>query len=388
MEKTLRIALNKYSIIPHSLRKNPHVNEAASETTVSLASLYHHYYLDSYGKLPPSPDPAQFEHVHFLLPTKDFRFQGAGLGVSPAIKRHRSNELGQAFCRWFLHDHLNITYFAHTEEILNRQLHRAFNSFRLERSAIGDTPDYFCAEDVNKVFLAEAKGRYSSVSFKTKEFAAWREQFERVVFRDPSGDPRSIKGHIVATRFATEQDGVNLKSSIWAEDPASPGERHLSPEDGRELATSVVASHYSRIATKLGQPLLAAALSSGVPLPEEILIRAITWRIVVGPLTGHCFVGGYFGVQGSNPIPRDSKGQILFDRHDPFCLDSPNATFFGVDESIFRQVVAMARTGITAAAQLSLFEATDSFYSGFSALRDGSALGPLDFFTPREPIIL
>lgn len=100
MEKLLSLALNKYAVIPLKLQENPVDNTAASNIAVSLASLYHHYYLDSFGKLPPSPDPAQFEPVHFLFPTKDFRFQGAGLGVSPAIKGHRSNELGQAFCRW------------------------------------------------------------------------------------------------------------------------------------------------------------------------------------------------------------------------------------------------------------------------------------------------
>jgi hypothetical protein len=387
MDKTLKLALSQYPLIPHTLRVSSGANAAISTLTVGLASLYHHYYLDSYGRCPPNPDPAQFEHVQFLLPTREFRLQGSGLGISPAIKRHRSNELGQAFCRWFLHDHLNITYFAHLEHVLNRQLHRAFAGCRIERAASGDTPDYFCAESVHRVFLAEAKGRYTSVSFKNKEFDAWREQFERVVFKDASGSPRRIKGHIVATRFATEEDSVALKSGLYAEDPTSPGDGPLDPDSGIELGTVVLASHYSNICMKLGQPLLAAALASGVPLPEELQVQAVVWHVLVGPLQGRRFVGGYFGSANGSPTGRDSNGKLVLERSNPLRLDSHSATFFGVDESIFRQVVYFGRSANATAAQVSRFETLAFFYSGFSVLRDGSALGPIEFFSPVEQVI-
>jgi len=141
MEKVLKLALNRYPLVPNLLRVDPRVNAPATTISVGLADLYHHYYLDSHGKFPPDPDPVHFEHVQFLLPTKEFRLQGSGLGIAPAIRRHRSNELGQAFCRWFLHDHFNITYFSHLEKILNRQLRRGFNSCRIERDSSGDTPE-------------------------------------------------------------------------------------------------------------------------------------------------------------------------------------------------------------------------------------------------------
>lgn len=385
MNKTLKLGLNKYSRVPHSLRANPSVNSAAPSIEVDLANLYHHYYLDSFGKAPPSPDPVQFEHVQFLMPSKEFRFQGSGLGISPAIKRHRSNELGQAFCRWFLHDHLNITYFAHVEPLLGRQLHRPFEGFRIDRTGSGDTPDYFCADNVNQVFLAEAKGRYSSISFKNKEFGTWRQQFDRVTVRDSAGNARSVKGHIVATRFATEEK-AKVYSGIWAEDPDSPGDRPLEPESSNALARAVIAAHYSSIATKLGQPLLASALASRVPLPQDIRVVAIAWRVVVGPLQGRRFIGGYFCANNPGGA-RGSDGRIIFDRPNPLCLDNPSATFFGVEESIFRQVVGLAREREGADVhQFKIFEETAPFYSGFSVLRDGSALGSLDFFSPDEPV--
>jgi hypothetical protein len=385
--KTLRLALNQYSVVPHTLRIDPSTNAPAKTIAVNLASLYHHYYLDSFGRTPPNPDPTQFEHVQFLMPTADFRIQGSGLGIAPAIKNHRSNELGQAFCRWFLHEHLNITYFAHMEHILGRQLHRAFEGCRIERAALGDAPDYFCAENIYRVFLAEAKGRYTSVSFKSKQFSEWRNQFKRVVYKDASGVTRSIKGHIIAVRYATELNGGRLTSSLFAEDPSSAGERPLGGDDAGEVGTAIIASHYTAIAEKLRQPLLAAALATGVSLPDELRILAITWRVGWGPLEGKRFVGGLFGPTHNGPSVRETRDGILLEWPPPIWLDTPFLTFFGVEETIFRQVVGMARTPHTAA-RLSTFEALEFFHSGVSILRDGTVLGPGEFFQPVEQLTL
>lgn len=386
MERSLRLALNKYAVIPHTLRADLTKNQPVGSVTVDLANLFHHYYLDSFGTAPPQPDPVQFEHVRFLLPCSDFRFQGRGLGISPAIKRSRSTELGQAFCRWFLHDHFNITYFAHMEQILNRQLHRAFEGCRIERTATGDTPDYFCAENVNRVFLAEAKGRYSAVSFSNQEFNTWRQQFGRVRFVDRTGSPRSIKGHIVATRFATEQSSSRVQSGIWAEDPNSPGEQSAGEADLGELGQGVVASHYSGIASKLSQPVLAGALATGVPLPDELTVLGMAWRVLAGPLEGRRFVGGYFSDDDREPVLRDFNGRIVFSRPARLRLDRPNLTFFGLEERIFKQVVDLARARTRQMPEISQFEETAFFYSGFSVLRDGSAMGPLDWFSPEEEV--
>lgn len=388
MDKSLKLALNNYATIPHSLRADPVVNKEANSIRVGLASLYHHYYLDSHGITPPDPDPTRFEHVQFLLPTDDFRFSGSGLGDSSGLKRHRSNELGQAFCRWFLHDHLNITYFAHLEKHLNGPLHPAFAGFQVDRSAPGDTPDYFCATNTTRVFLAEAKGRYSSINFGSNRFENWRRQFDRVTFRDPAGVARKIKGHIVATRFATEQDSGRIQSGIWAEDPETPGEAPLDPESAAGLGQGIIARHYSGLAAKLGQPLLATALGNGVRLPEELRILAVAWSVVIGPLRGRRFIGGYFGSKEEPSITRDDGGRLVLHRSNPLRIDGATSTFFGIEESIFRQVVDTARTGARSVSQLATFEETDFFYSGFSALRDGSVLGPLDFFAPLETVNL
>lgn len=106
MDKTIQLELNKYSPIPPSLCDPLGATLSRPDVPVDLAQLYHHYYLDTYGRGPPSPDPAHFEHVRFLTPGIPFRFLGDGLGASTSARRSRSTELGQAFFRWFLHQHL------------------------------------------------------------------------------------------------------------------------------------------------------------------------------------------------------------------------------------------------------------------------------------------
>ena len=106
MDRSIALLLNAFPAVPDLLRIDPGFDVALDKIDVNLASLFHHYYLDSYGIAPPDPDPAHFEHLKFLSTCQDFRFRGEGLGTSPGVKRSRSQEMGQAFARWFLHDFL------------------------------------------------------------------------------------------------------------------------------------------------------------------------------------------------------------------------------------------------------------------------------------------
>jgi hypothetical protein len=157
--------------------------------------------------------------VRFLAATEDFRFIGDGLGVGTLARRNRSSELGGAFCRMFLHDHLGITYFQHVERVLNNRESGPLNGFSIERTASGDIPDYLSARSAESVFLAEAKGRYESISFQNKEFDKWRKQFTHVVVKDPMGVARPVKGYIVATRWATEHGPPSVSTTLFVEDP-------------------------------------------------------------------------------------------------------------------------------------------------------------------------
>ena len=384
MYRTIRLALSDFPTTPTSLRKIPAVDEAKEEIDIDLANLFHHYYNDKHGKVPPDPDPVQFEHLQYLTTDKEFRVQGSGLGPTSASRRAHSNELGHAFCRLFLHDHLNITYFAHIEHVLRWGALNKFGNVKVERIGPGDTPDYFCADHTNAIFLAEAKGRHSAINFANAGFASWREQFNTVLVTDASGSPCSVKGFIVATRFATESK-PNTKSVLYAEDPLTPGERSLSPDDTPRLRRAVVSLHYADIASKLNQPILADALLQGYAVPEEIRFLGTVWTLRVGPFAGTRFVGGYYPTGGGPVTAREVDGQIVFGGADPLRLDVDFGTFFGVEEKIFKQVAGLARGAQTTAPEIGQFDQIQPFYSAVSILRDGSTIGPLEFFTPTAP---
>lgn len=300
------------------------------------------------------------------------------------MRRTVSSHLGQAFCRWFLHDHLNIKYFVRIEDVLKGELSRAFSGLSVERSSEGDTPDYFCAESTEKIFLAEAKGRYSSVSFKNKNFSSWRRQFDRIVVKDESGLPLSVKGYIVATRYATEKNRKSLRSTLFAEDPKSRGDVPLDGERGSELGSLILAKHYARIAKKLSQPVLSSALDVGFQVPEQIRFPVMIWEVPMGNLENQRFVGGYYPSSVKELPIRSIDGQITIVSSDPFRLDRGAGTFFGLEESIFAAICDRARSRGNVGPEIESFPHTEHLYSGISALRDGSIIGPLEFFRPIE----
>jgi hypothetical protein len=301
------------------------------------------------------------------------------------IKRHRSSELGHAFCRWFLHDHFDIAYFAHMEHVLNKETHKAFNGLRIERVASGDTPDYFCAKNVNKIFLAEAKARYTSVSFASREFVGWRSQFDTVVVKDTAGQLRKVKGLIVATRFCTEANRPSLKTTLYCEDPETSGIAPLGAEEARQIGRAIIATHYAGIAIKLRQDVLASSLLYGFVTPAEIGFPVTVWAMQHGPLKGKRFVGGlYPSSNGQTPFRQLGNGQVVFEPTASLRLDLGKGTFFGVEEKIFGQVADFSRSERTHAPSIAQFEQTEPFYSGISILRDGSIIGPIEFFAPVE----
>jgi hypothetical protein len=382
MRKIVSLALNKYASVPPSLREDAAKNAPIREIEVDPARLFHHYYLDTRGFAPPKPDPAQFEHLALFLPSAELRVRGDGFGIGTAFRRSTSNQVGQAFCRWFLYEHLNITHFAHIEAVLNRKAHPKFGGHAVSRVQKGDGPDYLCAENNFTVYLAEAKGRTDSISFGSADFKKWRKQFDRVAVKDQAGNLCSVKGHIVATRFATEADSDRVKSRLLAEDPASPGEAPL--RETPDLGASVIALHYSDIAAKIRQPILATSLALGVTVPDEIQFPAMAWEFVGPPLHKKRFVGGYFSRnRGADPLQiKLDGGQIAFLNNNPLRLDVSPAAFFGLEESIFRGICAIARNGDQQASQLPQLSDVPFFDSAASVLRDGSILAPIHYFNP------
>lgn len=391
VQKTVKLALNAFPTTPSSLIE-PDTGITAARIDVELADLFHQYYNDTYGEAPPSPDPAHFEHVQHLLPCKDFRFKWNGQGINKTAKGHKSNELGQAFCRWFLSEHLDIDYIAHLDEVRDHGALAQFGDIRVSTKpgTEGDAPDYFCATGDNQVCLAEAKGTGHAVGFGTRAFQKWRDQFERVEVRDASGGLVSVKGYVVAMRWAFEGDSTKTFTTLSAEDPQTPGRRSLGERDGDvSLAYATKSLHFAASLRRLRQPLIAAALQSGLQIPPDLLFNATVWKSLWPPIAHLRFVGGYYPSRFGATLPyRLEDGKLVHTPPDALRLDIASGTFVGIEERTFKMLAATARDGPARIGELRPLERTRAGYSGISLLRDGHVLGPIEFFYPIESITL
>ncbi|HEY9237176.1 MAG TPA: hypothetical protein VIP08_19290 [Phenylobacterium sp.] len=389
MLKTVKLALNEFPDPPLSLLIDLE-GTVASAIEVNLGDLYHHYYLDSWGVEPPSPDPANFEHVQFLLPCEEFRFTKQGLGIAKTFKGHKSNELGQAFCRWFMSEHLDIDYIAHIEHVRDHAALADDGGISINTSAEkGDRPDYFCASGSNKIFLAEAKGTTQAVGFQTKQFQTWRDQFDRVEVLDAYGNALKVKGYIVAMRWATELDSAKIATTLAAEDPETRGEFPVS-DDRPGLAYATKSIHYASSLQRLRQPVISAALMRGSRIPAELQFRVVLWECLLPGLEKMKFVGGYFpGRDGSAlPFEMTKEGKLIHNPPHPLRLDVVSGTFFGIEEKVFRTLVDTARNGPGRIAGLRPLDRPQAAYSGLSLLADGHVVGPVELFRPIGALLV
>ena len=378
MKKKLQLALNKYQPIPPTLQ-GTNAQSAKTVIDLDLAALYHHYYLDTYDTQPPSPDPAQFEHMRFLMPHDDLRFQGAGVGASTNARRGKSSEMGQAFCRWFLHEHVGIKYIAHLDGLIDNPSNNV-RGFTVQRTAPNDIPDYLCSDGAGSVVLAEAKGRYNSVGFHTEEFERWRKQFTRVRVLDAKGEAVRVKGHIVATRFATESK-PRVQTKLFAEDPSTEGREPISGETALSLSEQIIGSHYGNALKKIDQPHLALAIRGSRLLDWQSRIPVTVWKFAFEDQQRY-FVGGHYAKDTTESLVEFKNGHIMHRSRDHFRLGVHSGTFVGVELSVFEHLVKVARGDRRLLDGLPEVEPVRDLYSGLSMLRDGSVIGPFSMFIP------
>jgi hypothetical protein len=377
MYKTINFELNHFPTTPNKLRDVPNVDQPGEDFIVDLSRLYHHYYTDFWGVRPIDPNHTNFEYLRFLENCRDFRFLEARVSTSVGQKRTISNQLGQAFCRYFLYEFCDITYFAHMDKVLNKDLHPAFNGMKIRRVTNGDVPDYLCAKSVTKPYIAEAKGRFSNISFNSTEFEEWREQFQRIRIYDRHNITKRLKGFIVGTKFTTSENKPSNKSKVMAEDPETIGDETFnSNEIG--LGLGCVSIHYSRIISKLGLQLISSSLEEGFVIPEDLSYNLPVWECNYPPLKGQRFVGGFF----SDTEPQFSKlpnGHTIF-YPNILKLGIPNPSFFGVSVEVFRTLRKVCLGNWNLLSEIKELPDTEFRPSNLSWLRDGSITGALDFF--------
>lgn len=376
MKRTVEFRLNNVSPIPLTLRANPHMDTPAREVDIDLAQLFLHYYFDSYPLGPPKPDPSQFEYLQLVSSAPDFRFHAHVAHASLVKRRELSTDIGQAFCRLMLSDHFDIVHFAHMNDVLGKPAHAAFGGIRVERICPGDGPDYLCARQVTEPLLAEAKGRFSSISFNTAAFQSWRAQFSRVRLIDSANIPRSVKGYVVATQFATDASAAKNRATSYIEDPSTEGQP-LTDAQSTLLGRGVRAVHYARIFNKLDLIPLASALNMGYALTRELTFQVPIWTCDSPPFQGRTYVGGYYRT-GAGHIPTlTEKGWQL-----SLELGASQAVFVGLETSIASRVATAARGEWNALDSIEPATPETSWSSEFAWLPDGSIAAPLTHFRP------
>jgi hypothetical protein len=153
----------------------------------------------------------------------------------------------------------------------------------------------------------------------------------------------------------------------------------------------MLAGHYVPVLELLQLSVVADAIRERYPLPERAATRRGVWECISGPLAGRRFVGGIipdrFGIAWGPWWPF-----FDFDEHElrrmwrfmrrasPFVLARP-PVLFGLEESVFSKVVEVARRGLPAASELERVNVPERTGS-LSLLRDGSIVGPADYFEP------
>ena len=127
MLRNILLGLNQFVHVPTSLRTAPNINSAKGQIEIDIPQVCHHLYLDTYGYTPPDPNPAYGLYAPMFTSGPELRVTGEGLGSHKEAKIGEYNKFGKAFCRWFLYEHCNITYFAHMDQILGNKIIPDFN---------------------------------------------------------------------------------------------------------------------------------------------------------------------------------------------------------------------------------------------------------------------
>lgn len=386
--RTFDLELNKFGTIPPAL-VDPKTKAPVAFVTAEVKALFHHYFLAKYGE--GVEDRGEYEYEQQLTAGTDWRFKGSGIGADKESKKHVSNEIAKGFARWFHYEHLGFTYFCPFEDLLDR---KNVDGSVWRRKEDGDLPDYVCGESERHPNLLEVKGRYRAMSFKRKEFDGYRQQIQRAELVDGNGAALQVKGFISVSRWATEET-PRVRTKLLVEDPTTEGDPPSPDGYPRGVGRAMIAGHYIAALARLHLPLFADAIREGRTVPEQATARRRIWECIDGPLAGRRFVGGILaegagtGAWGPwSPYiwaildefgPRPWR-QLWRMSDAPFVL-SPPMRFFGVEQATMRVVKRIAREGLEAAASIEPTVVPEDTGS-LSLLRDGTVLGPADYFEP------
>jgi hypothetical protein len=115
-------------------------------------------------------------------------------------------------------------------------------------------------------------------------------------------------------------------------------------------------------------------------VPEQIRFPATSWELMIPEVAREPFIGGYFAPDGQDPQWEITEKSLALRKH-PLRLDYSRGTFLGLTQSVFKNIVSIAR-GVFAFGEVPRFDRIVQVHSALSMLGDGSVLGPIEFFRP------
>lgn len=381
MTRTLRLELSQFPKTPGSLL-DPTTRLPVSSVSMPVKGVLHHYFLAKYGA--GILDRGIYEYEQCLTKGPDWRFLGTGIGADKEAKRNSSNELAKGVVRWFLHEHLGFTYFCPLEDLLGKTNPDGSGWKRVER---GNVADYVCGASKADVNVLEVKGRYHSVGFNTKEFGTFREQLQRARLHDSNSQALGVKGFIGVAHWATEAREKTY-TKLRVEDPVTEGQPSGSDGYPRDVGLAMVAGHYVPVLNLLGLSAHAAAIRDRSPLAGMTNDEVLRWRCTRGPLAGRVFVGHKvppLQLPGLSPSVLVRFWELMTRDWPPYLL--PESTFFGLEDAVFQRVLVVVRNGLAAASEIEPVGVPERRASS-SMLRDGSVIGPADYFEHLDALEL
>src|SRR5690606_39248923 len=126
------------------------------------------------------------------------------------------------------------------------------------------------------------------------------------------------------------EDNPRTYAALFAEDPWTRGERRYEP--GGDAFQGIVALHYGTVLARLRLDLLSAALLEDFTLDESLRVPVAVWVGRHHQVAGRRFIGGISHYPVPSPFPIWGWRRPV----QPWDLDAPSATFFGIEENVFR----------------------------------------------------
>lgn len=330
MNRNIDIEFNKFPATPQANLTDSKTSDYVDSLEIDLNKLSAIYKIEEFDDYSALSCYSEYPALRYLIPNSDlFKFKGGHPGKGKDSRRENSRVLGQSLCRYFNSEFLNAPYVANVSDFLGKQLGADYNNVEIKRKSKGDTPDFLSARNDKSIFLSEAKGRRRIIPFADSDFNKWRKQFDRISVLDNNTE-LSLKGYIFEVAKANEKNKIS-NSRILVEDPKTSGEPF---DTNNDLYNLIKYGHYKRLLQKMGLQFIGDSLI----YTEKLTKQKFSFLVFSSKKTNKEYVGIFvpnWPFEFQFPFLRIREYNLILKRHSQF--------FFGVEKSIFKDLIGIAR---------------------------------------------